>query len=105
MVRKFAIDVPYTEIATFCDRWRITELALFGSAVGDHFGPSSDVDVLVSFAPNAEWDLVDAARMEEELAALFGRRVDLVTRRSVESSPNPIRREAILQSAVRVYVA
>ncbi len=105
MVRRFAIEVPYAEIASFCERWRIGEFALFGSVLDDQFGPASDVDILVSFASGAEWDLVDAARMEEELAGLFGRRVDLVTRRSIESSANPIRRDAILNSAVTVYVA
>ncbi len=105
MVRKFAIEVPYAEIAPFCERWKINEFALFGSVLEERFGAASDVDVLVSFAPGAEWDLVDAARMEEELAGLFGRRVDLVTRRSIESSANPIRRHAILNSAVTIYVS
>ena len=105
MVRKFAVDIPYASIAPFCERWKITEFALFGSVLQDQFGPSSDVDVLVSFSPRAEWDILDAVRMEDELAAIFGRRVDLVTRRAIESSPNPIRRIAILSSAVPIYVA
>ena len=105
MVRKFAIEVPYAEIAPFCERWEIAEFALFGSVLAERFGAASDVDVLVSFAPSAEWDLVDAAQMEEKLAGLFGRRVDLVSRRSIESGTNPIRRDAILNSAVSVHVA
>jgi len=104
-VRRFAIEVPYAEIASFCERWRIHEFALFGSVLEEQFGTGSDVDVLLSFEPGAEWDIVDAVRMENELAGLFERRVDLVTRRSIESSSNPIRRDAILNSAVTVYVA
>ena len=83
----------------------MTEFALFGSVLEDGFGAESDVDVLVTFSPQAEWDLFDATRMEDELEAIFGRHVDLVTRRAIEDSPNWIRRAAILRSAVPIYVA
>lgn len=43
--------------------------------------------------------------MEQELKSLFGREVDLLTRRGVEMSRNPIRRKAILQSAQVIHVA
>lgn len=105
MVRKFAIDVPYDALASFCKRWKVIDFSLFGSVLQDRFTMDSDVDVLVSFAPDAEWDLLDACRMEEELAELFGRRVDLVTRRAIEAGQNAIRRRSILDSAVSVYVA
>jgi predicted nucleotidyltransferase len=105
MVRRFAIKVPDVAVSSFCKRWKISEFALFGSVLDDQFQSESDVDVLVSFLPDAEWDIFDAVRMEEELADIFGRRVDLVTRRSIETSANPIRREAILNSAVPIYVA
>jgi predicted nucleotidyltransferase len=55
-----------------------------------------DVDLLVSFAPDAKWGLFEHARMERELAALLGRPVDLVSRRAIESSENALRRSAIL---------
>jgi len=94
MIRKTAIAVPTPAVAEFCRRWKIIELALFGSVMEDRFGPNSDVDVLVSFAPDSEWDLFDAMHMEEELSQIFGRPVDLVTRRAIEHSQNRIRREA-----------
>ena len=87
----------------FCTRWKITELALFGSVLRDDFGPESDVDVLVAFAPEARWTLLDHVRMRYELADLFGRDVDLVTRRAVERSANYLRRREILSSAKVVY--
>ncbi len=43
--------------------------------------------------------------MTEELSAIAGRPVDLVSRRAVEASPNQIRRQAILSSALPYYVA
>jgi predicted nucleotidyltransferase len=99
-----ALLLPRDELAAFCRRWQITELALFGSALRDDFGPESDVDLLVSFAPDAHHSLFDLAAMEEELEQLLGRKVDLVSRRGVERSPNWIRRKAILGSAEPVYV-
>jgi predicted nucleotidyltransferase len=43
--------------------------------------------------------------MRDELAAIFERRVDLVSRRAVEASKNYLRRRAILESAQVIYVA
>ena len=34
--------------------------------------------------PDVKWGLLDHAAMEEELTTLFGRRVDLVSRRAVD---------------------
>ncbi|WP_420635260.1 nucleotidyltransferase family protein [Candidatus Palauibacter sp.] len=97
------INIPRHRIATFCKRWRIAELALFGSVVRQDFGPRSDVDILVTFHPSARPTLLDMARIENELSALLGRRADLVERRTVERSRNYLRKEAILRSARIVY--
>ena len=99
------IKVPRGKVADFCRRWKITELDLFGSALRDDFGPESDVDVLVSFAEDARWSLLDMVAMQEELKQLLGREVDLVERQAVEASENYIRRRHILSSAEPVYVA
>lgn len=93
------------EITAFCKRWQIVELALFGSVLRDDFGPESDVDILVRFAPTVEPGLRDWPTMKRELAAILGRDVDLIERRSVEISRNYIRRKAILDSAQVVYAA
>jgi len=99
------IPMDTHRIAAFCRKWKVTELAVFGSVVRGDFRPDSDVDFLVSFAPEADWGLLDHLAMEEELSAIVGRKVDLVTRRAVERSTNRIRREAILGSAEVVYAA
>ncbi len=99
------IAIPADGIAAFCERWQVTELALFGSVLRDDFGPDSDIDVLVSFDQAARHTLFDLARMEEELKTLFGRGVDLAERAGIETSRNYIRRRAILQSAETVYAA
>ena len=53
------IPVPVPAITDFCRRWMITEFALFGSVLRDDFRPDSDVDVLVTFAPDAPWSYWD----------------------------------------------
>jgi hypothetical protein len=98
-------SVPIEQTAEFCQRWKVSELALFGSALHNDFGPESDVDLLVTFEPDADWSLLDHIQMQEELSDLLHRRVDLVSRRAVERSENWIRRRAILDSAEVWYAA
>jgi predicted nucleotidyltransferase len=92
-------------IDAFCRRWDIVELALFGSALRTDFSADSDVDVLATFAPHVVYTLSHLTYMEDELTALFGRRVDLVDRRAVEESPNYIRRRSILEGARVIYAS
>ena len=99
------IEIPANEIADFCRRWKVTELALFGSVLRGDFNPDSDVDVLVSFAPDARWSLFDLVRMQEELKAILGREVDLLERVAVEQSENYIRRKSILSNMEVIYAA
>jgi len=100
-----AIDIPVEQIADFCRRWKVTEFAFFGSVLRDDFRPDSDVDVLVDFPEDARYSLFDLVDMQDELEAIFRRKVDLTTRSGIESSRNPIRRKAILESAEVVYAA
>ena len=99
------INLPRSQIANFCQRWHIRELALFGSVLRDDFGPFSDLDILVTFAPEANWSLLDHLRMEQELATLLSRKIDLFSRRAVEQSHNWMRRREILNTAEVVYGA
>jgi len=102
---KLKIDIPADEIADFCRRWKVTELALFGSVLRGDFGPDSDADVLVSFAPDAHWSLFDLVTMQDELKAILGCEVDLVERIAVERSENYIRRKSILSNMEVIYAA
>jgi predicted nucleotidyltransferase len=100
-----SIVIPKAKITEFCERWKITELALFGSAVRADFRSDSDVDVLVTFSPDVKWSLFDHVDMQDELARILGRPVDLVSRRGIERSRNASRRRAILESARVVHAA
>lgn len=93
------------EIAAFCSRWNVTELALFGSVLRDDFNEqTSDIDVLVSFPPDKGWSYNAAFEMREELMQLFQRQVDLISKASLERSTNWIRKRDILASAQVIYV-
>ncbi len=99
------IEIPQQQIADFCCRHRIRQMSLFGSVLRDDFGAGSDIDVLVSFAPEARRSLFDLVAMQNELRAIFGREVDLVERSAVERSENYIRRKDILQNQEIIYAA
>lgn len=99
------MEYPIAQIKEFCQRWQITEFALFGSVLREDFRPDSDIDVLVTFAPEAHHTLFDLVHMENELKAIFQREVDLVSRRGVEQSRNYLRRNEILSSAQVIYAA
>ena len=89
-------------IAEFCAKWKVKEFSLFGSVLRDDFGPESDVDVLVSFDPQAPWSLWDLIDMADELKAIFGRDVDLIEK---EGLRNPFRRREILTTRQVLYAA
>jgi predicted nucleotidyltransferase len=102
---KTAIAIDDEAVARFCRKWRIRELALFGSVLTEEFRPDSDVDVLITFSDPAPdlgaWgEHLDT--MREELEALFGRRVDLVEKKLVN---NPFRRHHILTTRRVIYAA
>lgn len=99
------IQLPQQAIATFCQQWQIKEMALFGSVLREDFRPDSDIDVMVTFESDVAWGLLELARMKRELQALLGRDIDLLTKASIEQSPNWIRQRDILDTAQIIYAA
>lgn len=91
-----------SQIEALCRKWKIRELALFGSALRDDFRPDSDVDVTVTFNEDAHWGLSDIYELRDELKTLFGREIDLV---EPEGIINPIRKKRILSSRQVIYAA
>ena len=74
---KLPIPIDPERIVDFCRRWKIAEFSVFGSVLREDFRPDSDVDVLVTFAPDAQYSLFDLVHIEEELKEILGRKVDL----------------------------
>jgi hypothetical protein len=96
------IKASPAQIAEFCQRWHIIEFALFGSVLRDDFRPDSDIDVLVTFAPDPGWSLFDWVDMKDELETLFGRKVDIADK---EGLKNPYRRHEILRTHQVIYAS
>jgi uncharacterized protein len=101
-VRQPQIHIPLKQIEDFCRRWKIKEFALFGSVLREDFRPDSDIDVLVSFAPDGGITFDNRVEMIDELAEIFGREVDLVEKDGIR---NPFRRHDILTTKEVVYAA
>jgi len=96
------IALDRAKIAEFCHRWKVKELSLFGSVLRDDFGPASDVDVLVEFQPDAPLDFDIWMDMMDDLRRMFGRDVDLVSKRALR---NPFRQHEILTTREVIYAA
>ncbi len=94
-----ALEVPPEAVAEICRRHSVRRLSLFGSALRDDFGPESDVDLLVEFVPGRTPGLAFFT-LQEELAGLFGRTVDLNTPASL---PEAIRAR-VMETAEPLHV-
>ena len=94
------IEIDQDQVATFCRRWQISELSLFGSVLRDDFRPESDVDVLVAFEQDAPWSYFELVDMADELRDILGRNVDLVPKGGLR---NPFRRHEILTTREVLY--
>ena len=92
------------EIAELFRTHHVKRLAVFGSAVRDDFDPAkSDVDLLVEFTPEARKNYTrNFFSLEEGLARLFCRVVDLVPSDSLE---NPFIIRSIREQQERLYAA
>ena len=99
MVLQDRINVADEALAELCRRHHVRELALFGSVLRDDFRADSDIDMLVEFEPDARIGIFELARLQRELAALFGREVDLVPKAGLK----PVIRKPILETAYILY--
>ena len=96
------LPIPQDRLTSFCHKWQIKELSLFGSVLRNDFRPDSDVDVLVVFQPGIKHQIEAWIEMIDELEAMFGREIDLVERRLIV---NPFRRHEILTTKRVLYAA
>jgi predicted nucleotidyltransferase len=94
------LRIPKARLASFCKKHHIRRLALFGSVLRPDFGPRSDIDVLVEFEPGHVPGLAFFG-MQDELAEIFGRKVDLNTPGFISK----YYREKVNKDAMEIYVA
>jgi len=80
-------------------RYGVRSLALFGSIARDNYRAESDVDLLVDYDDAAETTLLDVLRLQDELEALIGRKVQVVT----DAALRPHARAEIARDIVNVF--
>lgn len=93
------------EIAELCRHFHVSRLEVFGSAARemDFDTELSDIDILVVYDPRQSTPSLDEFfALQAALAALFGRKVDLITAGSVE---NPYVRAGIERDRRVLYAA
>ena len=100
-VSRRELKLPTREIAEICRRHRVRDLSVFGSVGTNRFRDDSDIDLLVEFEPGTRIGLIEFLQLQDELSALLGRPVDLVSKRGLK----PIIRDAVLGDAEVLFVA
>lgn len=89
-------------LAAFCGRWSVSRLWLFGSLARGDARPDSNADLLLELAPDATTSTWDFPQMSDQLRAIFGRRVDILTTCVLR---NPYRAKSILSTRKLLYAA
>jgi uncharacterized protein len=97
---RFEIDDAI--IISLAKKYRVKELALFGSVLRNDFNDLSDIDILVEFDDNKEYSLFDLFIIKGEFEKAFGKDVDLIEKHSIR---NPYRRDNILKNSKVIYAA
>ena len=95
------IEIARPALAELCERYQVAELSLFGSAARGEMRSESDVDILVEFQPGHHMGLFEFAELQDRLAALLGRKVDLVSKRGLKPRVRP----EVLRDAKLLYAA
>jgi predicted nucleotidyltransferase len=92
------------EIELLCREFGVRRLDVFGSVLDGSFDPlTSDIDVLVEFVDNSDFDHFDSYfGLKEGLEDLFGRPVDLVSATSIR---NPYFRDQVMRTRRLLYAA
>ncbi len=98
------LPIDHARLADLCRRYHVAKLELFGSRARGTASPDSDVDLIVTFTGGRTPGLAFVT-LAEELEAIFGHRVDLLVRDTVERDENPIRRRNILSQVEELYAA
>ena len=98
-----SVEVASDQLTQFCQRWKVSELAVFGSALHKNYPLESDLDLLISFEEDAHWGLFDLVTMESELGVIFNKEIDLVEKKAVTNSENYLRRKGILDNIQIIF--
>ncbi len=96
-------DLPSEVRSSIIPHFQISSMWIFGSAIRDDYSEDSDIDLVVEFMPDARITLLTLASLQTDLERIFGRKVDLITRKAIDDFMNPIMRQEVLSTMVRIY--
>jgi predicted nucleotidyltransferase len=96
-------EIPSDIRSTIIPQFQISSLWIFGSAIREDYSGESDIDLVVEFMPGARATLLTLASLQTSLEKAFGRKVDLITRKAIDDFMNPILKQEILSTMVRIY--
>lgn len=96
-------EIPSDIRSKIIPQYHISAMWIFGSAARDNFSDESDIDLVVEFEPDARVTLLTLASLQTELEKSFGRKVDLITRKAIDDFMNPILKQEVLSSMVKMY--
>lgn len=94
------LGVDAERLAVVCRKYGVVELWAFGSVARGDATAESDLDLLYVLSPDSALGF-GINRLEDELAELFGRRVDLVAKKAL----HPLLRRPVLAEAQALYAA
>jgi hypothetical protein len=96
------LESKRTALVALCRKYGVSRLDLFGSGTAEDWRPGeSDLDFVVAFHTDPHRSLADRyLGLAEELEALFGRSVDLLTDGAIR---NPYFRRSVDSTRVPVY--
>jgi predicted nucleotidyltransferase len=86
-------------VAALCNRYHPKTLRVFGSVARNEATSESDIDLLVTFSKPIS--LLQLVCLEQELSSVLGRKVDLLTTKSM----SPYLRARIIKEARPIYAA
>ena len=95
---------PHKEkITKICIQLHLKRLDLFGSATTEKFGPDSDLDVIVEFTKDDNYNRFDNYfALKEQLQNIFHRPIDIIIEKAIK---NPYLKASIDQTRKNIYAA
>jgi len=96
-MNEFKLNID--KVSALCDQYHVKTLRVFGSVARGDAGINSDIDLLATFSKPIS--LLQMVQLERELSRAMGRKVDLLTSKSV----SPYLRSRILKASRPIYAA
>lgn len=96
-------EIPYDIITKIIPQYNISSIWIFGSSIGENFSDENDIDLVIEFDLDARITLCTLASLQTDLENVFGRKVDIITRKAIDDFMNPVLKQEVLSTMVQIY--